>query len=94
MENLNLEESSDQFLPNSGSEENFNCISNYSEEDFTARYGGVSHGSEEEWTSGLELHDDEPMLSSLGPDYDISSPIRCMLSSEKLQKNLSPMATP
>jgi hypothetical protein len=42
MENLNLEESSDRSLPNSGSEENFDYISNYSVEDFTARYGAVS----------------------------------------------------
>jgi hypothetical protein len=59
MENLDLKESSDQSLPNSGREEDFDSISNYSEEDFTAQYGGVSHGSEEELTSGLELHDNE-----------------------------------
>jgi hypothetical protein len=74
MENLDLEESSDRSLPNSGSEKNFDYISNYSEEDFTARYAAVSQGSKEEWTSGQELHDNELMLSSLGPDYDISTP--------------------
>jgi hypothetical protein len=41
-------------------------ISNYSEEDFTARYGDVSYSSEDERMSGLKLHDDEQTIFSSG----------------------------
>jgi hypothetical protein len=49
MENFDFKASSDQFLPDFGWEDNFDSISNYSEENFTARYGSVSSGSEDEW---------------------------------------------
>jgi hypothetical protein len=42
MENFDFKESSDQSLLDIGSEENSNIISNYSEEDSTACYGGAS----------------------------------------------------
>jgi hypothetical protein len=42
MENLDFKELSDQSLPDIRIEGNSNRISNYSEEDFTARYGSVS----------------------------------------------------
>jgi hypothetical protein len=58
---------------NDGSEENIDCIINYSEEDFTDLYDSVSYGSEDVWTSGLELHDDEPTIFSSEPNYDIST---------------------
>jgi hypothetical protein len=51
MENLNLKESSD--YSDMASEGNSDIISNYSEEDFTARYGDVSFNSGDEWRSGL-----------------------------------------
>jgi hypothetical protein len=49
MENFDFKASSDQFLLDFGSEDNSDSIRNYSEENFTARYGSVSSGSEDEW---------------------------------------------
>jgi hypothetical protein len=46
MENLDLKESSD--YSDMASEGNPDSISNYSKEDFIARYGDVSYGSENE----------------------------------------------
>jgi hypothetical protein len=46
MENLDLKESSG--YSDMESDRNSNSISNYSEEDFTARYGNVSYSSEDE----------------------------------------------
>jgi hypothetical protein len=59
-----FKESSDQSLPDIGSEENSDNISNYSEEDFTACYGSDSYNSEDEWMSGLDIYDDEPTIFS------------------------------
>jgi hypothetical protein len=64
MGNFDFKESSDPSCQNGGSEENFDCASNYTEEDFTDLYEGVSYGSEDEWMPGLELHDDEPTIFS------------------------------
>jgi hypothetical protein len=57
MENLDLKKESDM-----ESEGNSYNISNYSEEDFIAHYGDVSFSSEDEWMSGLEMHDDEQTI--------------------------------
>jgi hypothetical protein len=65
-----LDEIAENFDCISGSEENLDSISNYSEEDFTARYGSVSCGSEDEWMSGLELYDDEPTIFSSEPNHN------------------------
>jgi hypothetical protein len=48
------------------SEGNFDKISNYSEEDFIARYDNVSGNSEDMWRTGLELHNDERTIFSSG----------------------------
>jgi hypothetical protein len=73
MKNLNFKESSDLSRQNSGSQENFDCVCNYPEGDFTDLFGGVSYGSEDEWMSGLEIHDDEPTIFSSEPNIDISN---------------------
>jgi hypothetical protein len=62
MENLDFKESSNQ--PDIGLEENSDIISNYSEEDFAARYGDVSYSSEDEWVSGLQIYDDKSTIFS------------------------------
>jgi hypothetical protein len=49
IENFNFKESLDQ--SDIGLEENSDTINNYSEWDFTARYGDVSYSSEDEWVS-------------------------------------------
>jgi hypothetical protein len=72
MENFDSKESSGQSLQDIGSEEKSDNISNYSKEDFTARYGSVSYSFEDEWMSGLELYDDEPRIFSLEPSSNIS----------------------
>jgi hypothetical protein len=71
MENLDLKDSSG--YSDMASEENFDNISNYLEEDFTARYGSVSCNSEDEWRSGLKLYDDEQIIFSLGSSRDVNS---------------------
>jgi hypothetical protein len=48
-------------------------ISNYFEEDFTARYGDVSYSSEDEWMSGLELYDNEEKILSSGSNHCTSN---------------------
>jgi hypothetical protein len=63
MENLDLKESSG--YSNMASEGNFDNIGN-SRKDFTACYGDISKNSEDKWRSGLELHDDEQTIFSLG----------------------------
>jgi hypothetical protein len=71
MENLDLKESSD--YSDMASEGNPDSISNYSEEDFITRYGDVSYSSENEWMSGLDLHDDEQTIFSLDANRCISN---------------------
>jgi hypothetical protein len=71
MENLDLKDSSG--YSDMASEENFDNISNYLEEDFTARYGSVSCNSEDEWRSGLKLYDDEQIIFSLGSSRDVNN---------------------
>jgi hypothetical protein len=73
MENIGFKESSDQSFSSSGSEEQSDSIINYSEEDSTARYGGVSDGSEDEWMSGLELYNSEPTIFSSNPNQNINN---------------------
>jgi hypothetical protein len=71
IENLYFKESSDQ--SDIGSEESSDSSSNYSEGDFTARYGDVSYSSEDEWMLGLELYDDEPTIFSSDANHKISN---------------------
>jgi hypothetical protein len=72
MENLDLKKESDM-----ESEGNSYSISNYSEEDFIARYGDVSYSSEDEWMSGLEMHDDEQTIFFLIATIAPATCIRC-----------------
>jgi hypothetical protein len=58
-------------IPDTGSEESFNIISNYPEEDFTALYGSVSYSSKEERVSSLELHEDESIIWYSEPGKNI-----------------------
>jgi hypothetical protein len=60
-------------IPDTGSEESFNIISNYPEEDFTTLYGSVSYSSKEERVSSLELHEDEPIIWYSEPGKNIRS---------------------
>jgi hypothetical protein len=84
--NLDLEDTSDLSRQSGRSEENYDCISNYSEEDFTDLYNGVSHDSEDEWTSGLELHDDDPTIFSSERNYDINTSHQvCAIIKETLE---------
>jgi hypothetical protein len=76
MENVDLKESSD--YSDMASEGNSYNISNYSEEDFTARYGDVSFNSEDEWRSGLLLYDDEQTIFSSGTNCASAINTRCM----------------
>jgi hypothetical protein len=71
MENLDLKESSD--YSDIALERNYKNISNYSEEDFTARYSDVSYNTEDEWRSGLELYGDEQKIFSYGSNRGISN---------------------
>jgi hypothetical protein len=71
MENLDLKEASD--YSDMESDGNSYNISNYLEEDFTACYGNVSYSSEDEWMSGLEPHDDEQTIFSLGSNHHTSN---------------------
>jgi hypothetical protein len=70
MENLVFKESSDQSDVGI-SEENSHSVSNYSEEDFTARYGDVCYSSEDEWRSGQEIYHDEPTIFSSDANHSI-----------------------
>jgi hypothetical protein len=49
MEKINFKELSKLSSQDDGLEENFDYVSNYSEEDFTDVYGGVSYRSEYGW---------------------------------------------
>jgi hypothetical protein len=81
-----LDEIAENFDSISGSEENLDSISNYSEEDFTARYGSVSCGSEDEWMSGLELYDDESAIFSSEPNHNTNNRHQmCVIIGEKLE---------
>jgi hypothetical protein len=71
MENMDLKESSG--YSDIASEGNSNNISNYSEEDFIARYGNVSGNSEHTRRSGLELYDDEQTIFSSGSSRGASN---------------------
>jgi hypothetical protein len=63
--NLDFGDVSDLPSQIGGSENNFDYNSNFdTKEDFTDLYKGVSHSSEDEWMSGLELQDDEPAIFS------------------------------
>jgi hypothetical protein len=54
METLDLQESSG--YSDRDSDENFDNVSNYSEEDFMACYGKLSVNTEDTWRSGLEIY--------------------------------------
>jgi hypothetical protein len=56
-----------------GSDESYDIIKNYSEVDFTACYGSVSYSSKEEWVSILELHEDKPIIWYSEPGKNIQS---------------------
>jgi hypothetical protein len=96
MENLDLKEASDYSDMELGG--NSYNISNYSKEDFTTCYGVVSYSSGDEWTSGLELHDNEHTIFSLGASYSISNqhPVYVIIdeTSEELNKNNNPVINP
>jgi hypothetical protein len=62
METLYLEESSD--YSDRVSDENFDNVRNYLEEDFMAYCGNVSVNSENTWRPGLELYSDEQTIFS------------------------------
>jgi hypothetical protein len=47
-----------------GSDGNFNQSNGYSKDDFMVRYGNVSNNSDDTWKSGLELYDNEQMMST------------------------------
>jgi hypothetical protein len=67
MENLELKESSGYSdMASKGNSDN-------SEEDFSARYGNVSSNPEVMWRLGLELHNDEQTIFSLGSSYSTSN---------------------
>jgi hypothetical protein len=84
MENLDLKEPLDYSYM--GSEGNFDSISNYSKEDFTARYGNVSYISEDEWMSGLELYDNEQTIFSSDANHCISNQHQVYVVIDKTSK--------
>jgi hypothetical protein len=96
MENLNLKESLD--YSDMESEGNSFSISNYSEEDFTACYGDVSYSSEDEWMSGLALHDDKQTIFSLGANHNIRNQHQMYAiindTSEELDNDNNPIINP
>jgi hypothetical protein len=96
MKNLDLEESSGR--QDSGSDENPSKSSKNSEEDFMVCYGDVSDKSEDTWKSGLELHDDEQTIFSLGSSEGIHSQYQVYAiigdSSEEFDGNNNPIINP
>jgi hypothetical protein len=96
MENLDLKESSD--YSNMESEGNSCSIGNYSEGEFTARYGDVSYSSEDEWMSGLELHNDEQTILSSDANHCISNQHQVYAiineTSEEFDDDNSPLINP
>jgi hypothetical protein len=67
MQTVDLEESLD--YSNRASDENFDNISNYSEEDFMACHGNVSVNTE--WRSGLELYSNKQTIFSSSNSSDV-----------------------
>jgi hypothetical protein len=71
MENLDLKELSGYL--GTTSKENFDNISSYFVEDFTAGYGDVSDKLEDTWRTGLELYNDEQTIFSSDSSHNTSN---------------------
>jgi hypothetical protein len=94
MKKLHFKESLDLSRQNGGLKENFDYVSNYSEEDFTDLYDGVSYISEDEWMSGLKLHNGEPTIFSSEPNHDISNYHQVYAILEETSEELGPDGNP
>jgi hypothetical protein len=96
MENLDLKE----LLGYSGtsSEENFDNISSYFVEDFTAGYGDVSDKLEDTWRIGLELYNDEQTIFSSDSSRSTSNQHQvCVIindTSKKFDTDNNPIINP
>jgi hypothetical protein len=96
MENLCLEESLG--YSDMASDENFDNVINYSEEDFVACYDTVSGNFEDTWRSGSELYNDEQTIFSLSPSSDVHNQYQVYAiideTSEELDANNNPIINP
>jgi hypothetical protein len=96
MENQDLDESLG--YSNMGSDKNLDKSYNYSGEDFMVYYDNISNNSEDIWKSGLELHDDEQTIFSLGSSGDVHSQYQLYAiiddTSEEFDANNNPIINP
>jgi hypothetical protein len=96
MENLDLEESLG--YQDMSSDGNSNHSNSYSKEDFMVCYGNISNNSEDTWTSGLELYDNEHTIFSSSSNGDVHSQYQVYVviddTSEELDGNNNPIINP
>jgi hypothetical protein len=91
---LHFKESLHLSRQNGGLKENFDYFSNYSKEDFIDLYNDVSYVSEDEWMSGLKLHNGEPTIFSSESNHDISNCHQVYAILEETSEELGPDSNP
>jgi hypothetical protein len=95
METLNLDLEKSSGYSDTGSNDNLDKSSNYSEDDILACYGNVSSNSKDIWKSGLELYSDEQTIFSLGSNSDANNQYQVYAiideTSEEVDTNNNPI---